>query len=146
MNQRFDSQDYFRTLLMTVVGQAFTAAAYHLQETPMQWAGGQYRFIKSLDGGAQAIIEFQHLAYTDTEWSAGQPSRFRVMLRHSDGRARDLSALVVSDFKVQIVPSAAHWWTYTNTDTLGHALAEAGHLIVGYGMPWLEGMLTPPQA
>ena len=26
------------------------------------------------------------------------------------------------------------------------ALAEAGHLIIGYGMPWLSGDLLPPNA
>jgi hypothetical protein len=55
---------------------------------------------------------------------------------------RDLSALVVEDFGVAILPSGKHWWTYQDTQTLGHALAEAGHLIVGYGMPWLSGDLT----
>lgn len=144
MTQRFDPQEYFRTILVTVVGQAFGAAGYHLTESPLKWAGGQYRFEKTLADGARAAIEFQHLVYADTEWSSGQPSRFRVKLTHTDGRTRDLSALVVDDFGVKILPSAAHWWTYHNTDTLGHALAEAGHLIVGYGIAWLEGTLTPP--
>jgi len=144
MTQRFDPQEYFRTILLTVMGQAFSAAGYLLSEKPLQWAGGQYRFEKSLPDDARAVILFQHLVYADTEWSAGQQSRFRVTLSHTDGRARDLSALVVEDFRVQILPSAAHWWTYHNTETLGRALAEAGHLIVGYGMAWLEGTLTPP--
>jgi hypothetical protein len=55
-----------------------------------------------------------------------------------------LSELVVGDFGVNILPSADHWWTYSDTDSLGHALAEAGHLAVGYGMPWLAGELEPP--
>ena len=57
---------------------------------------------------------------------------------------RTLSALVVDDFHVDILPSADHWWTFSNTDDLGRALAEAGHLVIGYGMPWLAGELEPP--
>lgn len=137
-----NAQAYFRTILLTVVGQAFTAAGYALQENPIQWAGGMIRFNKLLESGMTATIAFQHLAYHDTEWSSGQPSRFRVTLARSDGVQRDLSALVVDDFKVAILPSGQHWWLYRDTQSLGQALAEAGTLAVGYGMPWLAGELT----
>jgi hypothetical protein len=137
-------QDYFRMILLTVVGQAFTAAGYRLEERPIQWAGGNFRFAKPLEKGLQAVIEFQLLSYSDTPFVSGQPSRFRVTVSRSDGVSRTLSALVVEDFGVAILPSADHWWTFRNTDELGRALAEAGHLIVGYGMPWLSGDLVPP--
>lgn len=136
-----DAQSYFRTILQTVVMQAFAAAGYALEEKPIKWAGGQYRY--TADTGA--VIAFQHLAYQDTEWSSGVPSRFRVTLIKPDGTQRDLSALVVEDFGVAILPSGQHWWTYRNTDELGKAVAEAGHLVVGYGLPWLSGELTPPE-
>lgn len=150
-------QDYFRMVLLTVVGQAFGAAGYALEDRPVKWAGGLFRFSTTLDNGLYACIEFQLLAYTDTEWSSGVPSRFRVTLTRSDQpdptRAshhpqyarKTLSELVVADFNVPILPSSDHWWTFANTDQLGHALAEAGHLAVGYGMPWLAGELTPPE-
>lgn len=146
------AQDYFRTILLTVVGQAFDAAGYRLDERPVQWAGGLYRFAKPLSGGLYGAIEFQHLAYAE-----GTPSRFQVVLTRSDQpnpRARSthagftrrsLSALVVEDFGVAILPSAEHWWTYTSTAELGHAVGEAGSLAIGYGMPWLSGDLVPPQ-
>lgn len=155
-DERQSRNDYFRTLLLTVVGQAFTAAGYTLEDSQVQWAGGRFRFVKSLDSGLRGFIEFQVLSYTDNEWSAGMPSRFRVTLIRTDQAApyaasehpkyaqRDLSALVVADFGVAILPSAQHWWTYRTTDELGNALAEAGHLIVGYAMPWLSGDLLPP--
>lgn len=142
-------QEYFRLLLLTVAGQAFTAAGYALEERPIQWAGGQFRFAKALDEGVDTFIEFQLLAFTETMWASRQPSRFRVTLIRSDARAstrRDLSALVVEDFGVAILPSADHWWTFSTTEELGAALAEAGHLIIGYGMPWLVGDLLPPNA
>lgn len=138
------NQEYYRTILLTVVGQAFTAAGYLLEDQPIKQAGGQYRFTRTLENGQTATIEFQNLLYADTEWSSGQPSRFRVTLMRSDGTRRDLSALVVQDFGVAILPSAAHWWTYKNVDQLGKTLAEAGHLAIGYGMPWLSGELQPP--
>ena len=142
-------QDYFRALLRTVIGQALDAAGYHLQRTPLQWAGGKYRFVKTFADGAHAWIDFQVLVYSETEWSAGGSSRFTVSLgrtAHGDAEAveRSLSQLVVDEFGVGILPSADHWWSYRDTDSLAGGLAEAGHLIVGYGMPWLAGELEPP--
>jgi hypothetical protein len=137
------TQDYFRTLLLTVVGQAFTAAGYGLEDSPMQQAGGLYRFTRQVDEATHVSIVYQNLAYQDTEWSSGMPSRFRVSLVRADGTTRDLSALVVEDFGVAILPSGKHWWQYRDTASLGNALAEAGHLAIGYGMPWLNGDLTP---
>jgi hypothetical protein len=149
-------QEYFRLLLLTVVGQAFSAAGYALEERPAQWAGGLFRFVKAFENGLYGFIEFQYLHYTDTEFSSGVPSRFRVTLvrseqpnasaksSHPESDRRTLSQLVVEDFGVGILPSADHWWTFKNTTELGNALAEAGHLVVGYGMPWLSGDLAPP--
>jgi hypothetical protein len=156
MTNQQSPQEYFRLLLLTVVGQAFTAAGYALEDRPVQWAGGLYRFAKPLDGGLNAFIEYQLLAYADTMWASRQPSRFRVTLTRSDQAApnqvsqrpqyaqRDLSALVVEDFGVAILPSTDYWWTFANTTELGNTLAEAGHLVIGYGMPWLSGDLVPP--
>ncbi len=149
--QDTSQQEYFKMMLITVVGQAFGAAGYTLEDRPPQWAGGQFRFVKRLDDALNGIIEYQHLYYAEQK-----PSRFRVTLTRTDqatpGQSsthpryvqRALSALVVSDFKVAILPSADYWWTYTDTHTLGHALGEAGSLAVAYGMPWLAGLLATP--
>ena len=142
-------QDYFRALLRTVVGQAFDAAGYQLRRTPLQWAGGKYRFVKTYEDGAQGWIDFQVLVYSETEWSSGGASRFtvnlvRVARDHTPDIARGLSQLVVGDFGVNILPSTDYWWSYRDTDSLAQGLAEAGHLIVGYGMPWLSGELESP--
>lgn len=128
-------QEYFRLILLTVVGQAFGAAGYVLDQRPTQWAGGMFRFVNP-SGDGQHVIEFQLLSYVDNA-----PSRFRVCLSRDDGARRTLSALVVDDFDVPILPSADHWWQFRDLTELGNALAEAGHLAVGYGMPWLSGDL-----
>lgn len=143
-------QEYFRLLLLTVVGSAYNAAGYELEERPTQWAGGLFRFSKPLENGLFGFIEYQLLAYSED-----RPSRFRVTLTRSDREnptlpsqhpayaRRLLSALVVEDFNVPILASADHWWQYANVTELGAALAEAGHLVVGFGMPWLSGDITP---
>ncbi len=152
--ERQAGQEQFRSLLRTVVGQAFSAAGYDLDERPLQWAGGKYRFVKSFSSCRFGLIDFQVLVYSDTMWSAGAPSRFTAQLTRSPDRAgkackaagyatRSLSRLVVADFGVGILPSADHWWSYRDAGTLGRALAEAGRLTVGYGMPWLAGELEP---
>src|SRR6185436_10115160 len=83
MQESQSPQEYFRLILLTVVGQAFGAAGYTLDERPAQWAGGLFRFVKALDGaqavGSHASIEFQHLHY-----AGDAPSRFRVSLARSD--------------------------------------------------------------
>lgn len=144
-------QQYFKLILLTVVEKAFAAAGYYLEDRPVQWAGGQFRFAKSFEDGLYGFIEFQVLAYAE-----GAPSRFRVALVRSDKAnaalpsdhpryvRTSLSALVVSDFGVAILPSPDHWWTYRDVTELGKGLAEAGHLVVGYGMPYLSGDLEPP--
>jgi hypothetical protein len=158
MNTEQTPQEYFRLLLLAVVGQAFSAAGYELEERPVQWAGGQYRFAKALPSGLYGFIEYQLLAYAATTFSSGMPSRFRVTLTRTDQPTpalptthpayarRTLSALVVEDFGVAILPSADHWWMFKDTGALGNGLAEAGHLVVGFGLSWLAGDLQPPSA
>jgi hypothetical protein len=154
MPESSSPQEFFRLILVTVVGQAYNAAGYRLEESAIQWAGGQYRFMKKWESGLYTFINYQHLAYAEPN-----PSRFRVSLvrtdkpnptsisAHADFMRKTLSELVVKDFGVAILPSADYWWTYRGVDELGKALAEAGHLAVGYGMPWLAGELipSPPQ-
>lgn len=149
------AQAYFRLLLLTVLAQAFEAAGYWLDEDPLQQAGGLFRFRAALTGGLNGFIEFQLLAYAPTDYAPPQPSRFRVTLTRTDQISpvmrsaharfarRDLAALVVEDFGVAVLPSANYWWTYSEVAELGRALAEAGHLAVGFGMPWLAGDLEP---
>ncbi len=148
--------DHFRTLLITVVGQAFRAAGYHLVDSPVKQAGGLFRFQTSLADGLHGFIEFQLLYLPATEWSGAVSSRFRVSLvrtdqpnaqahsQHPRFARKLLSVLVVNDFDVPILPSSQHWWQYSNTEQLGNALAEAGHLVVGYGVPWLAGEFDTP--
>lgn len=145
----------FQELMVTVVGQAYQAAGYQLQALPLQQLGGKFRWHKPLDAGLHAFIDYQVLVYTETAHAPRTPSRFRVTLTRSDrhdtrpsahprAATRTLSALVVQDFGVAILPSPDHWWTFHDMHTLGKALAEAGHLVVGYGMGWLEETLVPP--
>jgi len=150
-------QDSFKLMLITVAGQAFAAAGYELGDHPPQHAAGLFRFSKAFEDGLTGCIEFQLLAYQNTEWRSGMPSRFRVMLTRTDQphpalrsqhprfAQRDLSVLVVKDFNVAILAGAPHWWPFENTDSLGKALAEAGHLAIGFGMPWLDGSLVPSE-
>jgi hypothetical protein len=144
-------QEFFRLILLTVVGQAYSAAGYVLEQNPIQWGGGQFRFMKTGENGIYTFINYQHLAY-----AAPNPSRFRVSLvrtdkpnpnsisAHAAFMRKTLSELVVKDFGVAILPAADYWWSYRGVDELGRALAEAGHLAAGYGIPWLAGELHPP--
>lgn len=148
---RATMQTAFRAMLSTVIGQAMAAAGYRLEDSPLRQANGRFRFLQTLTAGGQAVVIFQLLAYVDTEWAPRTPSRFRVTLSRLSEQGevteqRDLSALVVADFGVAVLPSADHWWTFQTQQDLAQAIAEAGHLLVGYGLPWLHGQLKPPDA
>jgi len=138
-----DAVATFRLLLLTVLGQALGAAGYLLDEDPVSEAAGRFRFLPTDDAAADLRIEFQALAGTASEWAPRMPSRFQVTLIRQ-GEERALAALVVQDFGVEILPSAEHWWSWQDSAELGAALAEAGHLLVGFGIPWLKGELEPP--
>lgn len=145
-------QDSFGQLLQMVVGEAFTAAGYKLQNNPTHQSRGLFRFQKALDDDISAYIEFQLLYYP-----GGGPSRFRVNLlrnRGPDARITSnddkrveiaLTKLLWEDFDVQQLSGPDHWWLFNNSYDLGHAIAEAGKLIIGFGMPWVEGTLKPDQ-
>ncbi|MEM6282401.1 MAG: hypothetical protein AAF787_09440 [Chloroflexota bacterium] len=152
-SEKKTATDHFRTILATVVGQAFEAAGYTMEDSPVKQAGGLFRYRATYENGLYGFIEFQFLYLPTTEWSGNIKSRFRVSLvrtdqpnaqarsQHPDFARKTLSELVVNDFGVPILPSPNHWWHFNNTDELGRALAEAGHLAIGYGMPWLSGDL-----
>ena len=113
-------QEYFRLILLNVVGQAFAAAGYALEEREVQWAGGLFRFAKAFDDGLRnPAIPSTHPAYA----------------------RRTLSALVMDDFNVHLLPSNDYWWTFSDLTELGKGLMESGYLLVGYGLPWLSGDL-----
>ncbi|MCY4023493.1 MAG: hypothetical protein OXF32_08590 [Anaerolineaceae bacterium] len=143
MSESGGSVATFRLLLLTVLGQALGAAGYLLDEEPVSEAAGRFRFLPADNAAADSRIELQVLAGTSSEWAPQMPSRFRVTL-FRQGVERPLAALVVQDFGVEILPSAEHWWSWRDSVELGAALAEAGHLLVGFGIPWLKGELEPP--
>lgn len=143
MNAKEEAIVSFRLLLLTVLGQALTAAGYRLTDDPVAEAAGRFQFLRSAGAAGERRIEFQLLAGTSSEWAPQMPSRFRVTLVR-DADSRSLAALVVKDFNVAILPSADHWWSWQNSSDAGAALAEAGHLLIGFGLPWLSGELEPP--
>ncbi len=143
MSENGNAVATFRLLLLTVLGQALGAAGYRLDEDPVSEAAGRFRFLPEDNSDVDPCIEFQVLAGTASEWAPQMPSRFRVSLLRQ-GTERALAALVVRDFDVGILPSADHWWSWQDSRELGSALAEAGHLLVGFGIPWLNGDLEPP--
>lgn len=141
----------FRQILLHVAGQAFDAAGYQLQDNPMHQARGLFRYRKALSETLRVYVEFQVLFYQQ-----GGPSRFRVNLLRSSGadaradgattEERTLAALVWEDFGARVLSGPDHWWLVRNEREVGFGIAEAGKLIFGFGIPWLEGTLTVPPA
>lgn len=152
----------FGFYLHLVLGQAIQAAGYDKQTNEINEFSGKYIYCKQFTDatptlqGLYAFIEFQNLIYVASEWAPNAVSRFTIFLTRSDSElpylgSEDpdyaqcmLSELVVRDFSVDILPTARHWWLYREHTELCDALAEAGHLLVGYGIPWLDEQLFPP--
>jgi len=138
----------FGEIAARVVGQALTALGYTLQSNPTHQARGLFRYSKTFEDGHSTYVEFQALYYQ------GGPSRFRVnLLRNIGPDARSpsdyaekvdttLGKLLWNEFGVRQLSSPDHWWTFRAPNELAYAIAEAGKLLIGFGIPWLEGELS----
>ena len=158
------ANERFGVLLNMVLGQALAAAGYESTSSQLQEAGGKFTYWKRFGPetpilkGLYAYIEFQHLPNAPSEWAPEAASRFTIFLTRSDEEQahllsedpdyarRMLSELIVEDFSVAVLPAARYWWSYQNEAELAQALAAAGRLLVGYGLPWLADEITPPAA
>jgi hypothetical protein len=49
-----------------------------------------------------------------------------------------LSYIIWHHFNAHILPSDEHWWLYKYAEDLAPNMLEAGGLLFGYGVPWLE--------
>lgn len=152
----------FGFYLNLVLGQAIQAAGYEKLLNEINEDSGKYIYSKQFTDatpmlqGLYAFIEFQNLIYVTSEWAPNAVSRFTVFLTRSDSELPHLksddpdyvqcmlSELVVRGFSVDILPTAKHWWSYQEHIELCNALAEAGHLLAGYGIPWLDEQIFPP--
>ncbi|GEM_PF-5843142 len=86
-------------------------------------------------------------------YQGGGLSRFRVnLLRNTGPDARSpsqyagkvdttLGKLLWDDFGVRQLNGPDHWWSFSTPNELAYALVEAGKLLFGFGIPWLEGAL-----
>lgn len=132
-------QTAFGDMLEQVTGQAFAAGGYRLIPDAVQQGNGLFRYEKAGER-ARFAVEFHVLAHQDT------PVRFRVMLRR-DGLAGQpalrmpLARLLWADYRVRLLSGPDHWWACEGAAALAEALLEAGKLVFGYGIPWLEGTL-----
>lgn len=141
----------FSQMLDTYAGSAFSAAGYQLTSDAMQQARGLFRYSKSLGSDITAHVEYQLLYYQDG------PSRFRVSLLRNSGPAPranttyadrveiTLSRLMWEVFHIQQPASPDHWWSFRDSQELAHAVVDSGKLVLAFGLPWLEGTLTPDQ-
>ena len=139
---------YFKSTLTTIVGQALDAAGYVMENHPLQQARGLIRFRKkltSLGSDIYGFVEWQLLAFEQSP-----VARFQINLLRNKG----LDARAITDYakreehtlpwviwnvyEVKVVPHDKVWWDFRDTIELEQALASAGRLLFGYGVPWLE--------
>lgn len=134
----------FQQVLNHVLGQALAAAHYQLEDTPMHHARGLLRYRKQPADNFYTFIEFQNLYHPQSELS-----RFQInLIRNSQANARaqsdhlaeqTLPFVIWNVYQAEVLPSAEHWWLYKHPQDLAYELYNAGQLLFGYGVPWLEG-------
>lgn len=139
--------EIFHEILRHVLGQTLNAAQYELEDLPMHHARGLFRYRKQLAENRFIFIEFQTLYHPQSELS-----RLRInLIRNStvdSGQAsperveQTLPAIIWHEYGVQILPSDDHWWMYKHQQDLAYTLLDAGKLLFGYGVPWIEGQDT----
>jgi hypothetical protein len=93
----------------------------------MQQGRGLFRFRKN-----NTLIDFQMLYYPQSDLA-----RFRVSLTRDD-ETQSLASIIWHEYDARVLPSDDHWWQYKQPTDLGQELLEAGKLLFGYGLPWLE--------
>lgn len=135
--------ELFLQTVQHVAGQALAAAHYQLEAQPMQQARGLLRYGKALGPERYAFIEFQSLYHPQSDLG-----RFRInLLRNNSPEARapgpaqveqTLSQVMWHHYDARVLPAEDHWWLYKHQQDLAYALMEAGKLLFGYGVPWLE--------
>ena len=130
---------YFKEILLTIIGQALVSAQYSLMDDPLSQQRGLYRFrqiMPTWGEHGEAWISWQLLAFQQSPIA-----RFRIELQriHSPADAtRLLADVVVNHFQADILPTADFWWEFRTGDELPHAIAHAGKVLFAYGLPWLE--------
>lgn len=138
----------FFALLQHVVGQALAAAGYILEEQPLQQARGLIRYRKALGDDVYTFIEWQLLAFEQSRVAQFQVNLLRnrgvearALTDYADRAEHTLPWLIWHVFGARVVPSDSVWWEFRDDNELGQALASAGRLLFGYGVPWLEKKL-----
>ena len=64
----------------------------------------------------------------------------RIDLREKIGEGHPLC---VSAYGAHDMTGNVDEWTFRDVTELGKGLAESGHLVIGFGIPWLAGDLQP---
>jgi hypothetical protein len=138
----------FKETLETVAGQALDAAGYQLEADPMQLGRGMVRYVKPLPELGEDIygfIEWQLLAFEQSSFY-----RFRIQLLRNQGKSArtptghplqtecTLAWVIWHVYQARILPSDDEWWSFRYEDELPQLIANAGRLLFGYGVPWLE--------
>ncbi len=131
----------FHAMLERVIGQPLAAAGFALEPNPTHHMRGLFRYGKITSEGAQISLAFQLLPYADGS------GRFQVLLRRTlpEGAPFEVSLprLLWQTFEVGLLGSPEHWWQFRAPAELAQALLEAGRLLFAFGVPYLEGTLTP---
>jgi hypothetical protein len=141
-------QEIFLSVLRHILGGALDAAGYTLQDDPLQQGRGLFRFRKGLAENSYAFIDFQTLYHPQSDLSRFRISLIRSSQPHaraesSQHEERPLAHIMWHEYNARVLPAAEHWWLYKHPADLGQALYEAGKLLFGYGVPWVEGHDEP---
>ncbi len=112
--------DIFKEMLLEAAGEALARQGYALDEDAIQMRSGLYRFTKTLESGALALIDVQLLFYS------GGPSRFEVKRGRSDQpKEKTKLGVWLREQGVETSADELGWWEFASARELREALQDA---------------------
>ncbi len=113
--------DIFREMLLEAAGGVLARRGYALQDDAIQIRSGLYRFARTLEEGALAIVDVQLLFY-----SGGGPSRFEVKVWRSDQpKEKARLGAWLHEHGVEALADDLGWWEFVSGRELKEALRDA---------------------
>ena len=113
--------EIFKEVLLSASGEPLARRGYALQDDAIQMRSGLYRFARTLEGGALALVDVQLLFY-----SGGGPSRFEVKVWQTNRPKEKLKVGVqLREQGVATLADELGWWEFVSGRELKGALQDA---------------------
>jgi hypothetical protein len=119
--------EIFKEMLLGAAGDALARRGYVMQDDPIPMSGGLYRFARTLEDDAAALVDVQLLLY-----AGGGPSRFEVKVWRTDRPSdRVKLGMWLREQGLDTLSDELGWWEFVSVPELEESLRDATRGIEG---------------